>query len=241
MRIELQSVSKSYGRTRALDRVSCELEPGQVVAVLGANAAGKSTLLRCLSTVIGPDKGVILCDEQPLRRDRLDLRRRMLFLPDFPLVYGGHSVIRHIGMLLRVYEADTTGAEERAVSLLRDFDLLPLANRAVATLSRGQTYKAALAGLLTLDPEVWLLDEPFASGMDPHGIQAFRWRRIPALVLLIAGLLGGAVGVVFSPGFPATVICLAGIAVASRLFAWGHASAWARGRFDMVGLGSGPG
>ncbi|MCP5522586.1 MAG: ABC transporter ATP-binding protein [Verrucomicrobiales bacterium] len=174
MRIELRTVSKSYGRTRALDRVSCEIEPGQLVAVLGANGAGKSTLLRCLSTVIGADKGTILCDGQPLRRDRLDLRRRMLFLPDFPLVYGGYSVIRHLGMLFRVYEAETTGVEDRAVAVLRDLDLLPLANRPVATLSRGQAYKAALAGLLTLDPEVWLLDEPFASGMDPHGIQAFR-------------------------------------------------------------------
>jgi len=59
---------------------------------------------------------------------------------------------------------------------LREFDLLPLANSPFATLSRGQRYKAVLATLLAIDPEVWLLDEPFASGMDPHGINAFKRR-----------------------------------------------------------------
>lgn len=174
MRIELQSVSKSYGRARALDRVSAEIAPGQVVAVLGANGAGKSTLLRCLAGLVGPDRGLILFDDEPFRRDRLDLRRRLLFLPDFPLAYANHSIIRHLGMLLRIYETEPDGIEQRAVELLREFDLLPLAERPMGSLSRGQFYKAALVGLMTLDPELWLLDEPFASGMDPHGINAFR-------------------------------------------------------------------
>lgn len=142
--------------------------------MLGANGAGKSTLLRCLAGLVGVDRGLILFDDEPFRRDRLDLRRRLLFLPDFPLAYAHHSVIRHLGMLLRVYEAEADGVEQRAVGLLREFDLLPLAERPMGSLSRGQFYKASLIALMTLDPELWLLDEPFASGMDPHGIHAFR-------------------------------------------------------------------
>jgi len=64
--------------------------------------------------------------------------------------------------------------EERVLELLQDFDLLPLALRPVNSLSRGQAYKTALVALLAVDPELWLLDEPFASGMDPQGIDAFK-------------------------------------------------------------------
>jgi ABC-2 type transport system ATP-binding protein len=97
-----------------------------------------------------------------------------MFLPDFPPVFEEWSPLRHLGMTLRLYERDGAGLEERVLELLRDFDLLPLANAPFATLSRGQRYKAALVTLLAVDPEVWLLDEPFASGMDPHGINTFK-------------------------------------------------------------------
>jgi len=60
------------------------------------------------------------------------------------------------------------------VELLGDFDLLPLSLRPVNSLSRGQAYKTALVALIAAQRELWLLDEPFASGMDPHGIEAFK-------------------------------------------------------------------
>jgi ABC-type multidrug transport system ATPase subunit len=85
-------------------------------------------------------------------------------------------VIRNIGIVLRTYEADGPGAEERVLDLLADFDLLPLALRPVSSLSRGQAYKAGLVAMMAADRELWLLDEPFASGMDPHGIDAFKQR-----------------------------------------------------------------
>lgn len=174
MRVELRSVSKSYGGSRALDRVSFELEAGQVVAVLGANGAGKTTLLRCLAGVAAPDAGMIYYDDETFRRDRIDMRRRLAFLPDFPFVFWEMSPLQHLGVMMRVYGADPAGAEERALALLGDFDLLPIVHKPLRTLSRGQSYKAALTGLMLVDPEVWLLDEPFASGMDPHGIQALK-------------------------------------------------------------------
>jgi ABC-type multidrug transport system ATPase subunit len=176
MNIELRGVSKRFGGTQALDRVSCELAAGQVVAVVGANGAGKTTLLRCLAGVAGSDGGLILYDDQPFTRDRLDLRRRLHFLPDFPFVFWEYTLLQHLGMVLRVYDLERAGREEAALELMRDLDLLPLAQKPLGTLSRGQLYKAALATLMAVDPELWLLDEPFASGMDPHGIDAFKRR-----------------------------------------------------------------
>ena len=174
MKIELRCLVKSYRSVRALDAVSLEIEPGQIVSLRGPNGAGKTTLLRCLAGIAAPDKGGVYLDDREYRRDQLDLRRRMHLLPDFPMQFWDQSVIRNIAIVLRLFEADAPGAEDRVLELLREFDLLPLALRPVGSLSRGQAYKAGLVALLAADREVWLLDEPFASGMDPHGIDAFK-------------------------------------------------------------------
>ena len=174
MKIELRAVSKSYGKARALDRASLEMGPGQIVAILGANGAGKTTLLRCLAGIAAPDAGSIQYDDQPFERDNLEIRRKLFFLPDMPVVFYEMSVLRHIGMVLRVYGADQPGIESTVLQLIKDFDLFTVAENPLSTLSRGQLYKAGLAALIAANPEVWLLDEPFASGMDPHGINTFK-------------------------------------------------------------------
>jgi len=175
VKIELQKVLKSYKSLRALDDISVIIEPGQILALLGPNGAGKTTLLRCLAGTVATDKGEVLYDGQKFTRQCMDLRRRLSFLPDFPAVFEEWSPLRHIGMAVRLYGKDGDSAlEERVVQLLGDFDLLPLANAPFFVLSRGQRYKAALVALLAVNPELWLLDEPFASGVDPNGLNAFK-------------------------------------------------------------------
>jgi len=174
MRIELHNVLKSYGSVRALDQVSLDIEPGQIVSLLGPNGAGKSTLIRCLAGIAAPDKGTIHFDDDEFRRDRMDLRRRMQLLPDFPFHFWDQSVLRNIAIVLRLYDADGPGTEERVLELLREFDMLPLALRPIASLPRGQSYKSALVAMFAADRELLLLDEPFASGIDPHAIDAFK-------------------------------------------------------------------
>src|SRR5580698_4894392 len=127
MKIELRGVLKSYRSVRALDHVSLEIAPGQIISLLGPNGAGKTTLLRCLTGIAAPDKGAVFFDDREFRRDQLELRRRMFFLPDFPVHFWEQSVLRNIAIVLRTYGADGPGAEERVLGLLADFDLLPLA------------------------------------------------------------------------------------------------------------------
>jgi len=140
MKIELRGVLKSYRSVRALDRVSLQFDPGQIVALLGPNGAGKTTLIRCLAGIVAPDRGAIYFDEQEFRRDRLELRKRLFVLPDFPFLFWEQSLIRNVAIVLRMYEADGEGTEDRVLDLLRSLDLLPLALRPVASLSRGQAY-----------------------------------------------------------------------------------------------------
>ena len=176
MNIEIAGLTKRYRAIPALEDVSLRIDPGQTVALLGPNGAGKSTMLRCLAGIVSPDAGEIFYDDERFHRDRIDLRQRYFLMPDFPFVFPQMSVIRHIGMVLRLYGKAGEEIDDTVIDLLREFDMLPLAEARLATLSRGQSYKAALCALLAADPELWMFDEPFASGMDPRGLTAFRRR-----------------------------------------------------------------
>jgi ABC-type multidrug transport system ATPase subunit len=174
MRISIRGLTKAYGRFLALNQIDLDIAPGRLVAILGANGAGKTTLLRLLASLLSPTSGEIHFDGELFRRDRIDLRKRLHFLPDRPFVNSTLSVARHIGMGLRLYEADAPGVENRVVELMEELDLLPLAECRLGRLSRGELYKVTLVILLAVDPELWLLDEPFASGMDPRGLAVLR-------------------------------------------------------------------
>ncbi len=174
MKIRICNLSKTFGFTRALDDISLTIEPGTLVTLIGLNGAGKTTLLRALATIVSPTGGDIFYDGQPLRRDRIDLRRRLMFLPDFPPVFANMTPLEHILFTLRVYEADRQRSDDRILDVLEQLDLLPYAETPTAKLSRGQIYKAALAALIVTAPGLWLLDEPFASGLDPQGIAVLK-------------------------------------------------------------------
>lgn len=175
MQISLKGVSKHFGSVAALEPLSLDIVPGEIVAVLGANGAGKSTLLRLLGGILLPTAGTIAMDGRPFSRDAMDLRRRLAFLPEFAPVYPDWTPLAHISMLLRLYEKEEDQTlPRRIVELFREFDLLAVAESSMNTLSRGQMYKAALVAMLAVDPELWILDEPFATGMDSRGLSAFR-------------------------------------------------------------------
>lgn len=174
MKVSLQRLTKQFQHLRVLDEVSVEFPPGQITVLLGANGAGKTTLLRCLSGLADGTSGAVLLDGEPLKSGRLDLRRRLMFLPDFPPALPAADLLEQVAMQLNVWQADRPGVEERVAAWIDEYYLAPFAGSHVGSLSRGQNYKAALIGLFAVDPELWLLDEPFASGMDAPGIGIFR-------------------------------------------------------------------
>jgi ABC-2 type transport system ATP-binding protein len=174
MQIALESLTKRFGSLRALENISLTIHPGQIVGILGPNGAGKTTLLRCLSAIAAPDSGRILYDGEQFNRGRVDLRQRLGFLPEFPVIFPQLTVARHIAMVLGLYNKDGESTASSVTQHLHELDLLPAIDTPIGQLSRGQIYKASLATLLSADLELWLLDEPFASGMDPVGIAYFK-------------------------------------------------------------------
>jgi ABC-2 type transport system ATP-binding protein len=173
MKIRIEQVSKDFAGIWALEEVTLDLEPGQVVGVLGANGAGKTTLLNCLAGIVAPSRGRIYYDGEAFNRGKMALRRRLMFLPDFPMAFARMNVLQHIAMCVRLFERPEPDAQNVA-RILDQLNILVYAGMPLGSMSRGQLYKAGLAGLLVVDPELWILDEPLASGMDPMGIAFFK-------------------------------------------------------------------
>jgi len=173
MDVRLAGVGKRFDRDEVLRDVDLELGPGAIIAVIGLNGAGKTTLLRLLAGAIVPSRGRIAWDGSDSIRDDLGLHRRMMFVPDMPLFLERQTVLEHLATVLGAYGRDGVDADAVA-AVLGELDILDQHDRPVATLSRGQRHKAACAALILAAPELWLLDEPFASGMDPQGMLALR-------------------------------------------------------------------
>lgn len=172
----MRRFSKRFGKNRVFEDVDIELPGGRLYCIIGLNGAGKTTLLNCLAGLQAPSAGDLLLDGEPISHTNIALRRRLFFLPELLVAYLAWTPLQYISSVLHVYEREADADEVFAV--LADLDLLEKADHPIGTLSRGQASKAGLAALRLVSPRLWLLDEPFASGMDSHGLLQFkRWAR----------------------------------------------------------------
>ena len=156
-----KGLSKRFGRRSVLEGLDLEVEAGLVVVLLGENGAGKSTLLRLALGLHGPDGGTLRVAGMDPIRDAVRVRRAAGYVPDKPDVYPWMTVSDLFRFLKPHFPR---WSDERAHSLA-EMLRVPLDIR-FRHLSRGQGMKAMLAAALAQDPEILLLDEPFA-GLDP--------------------------------------------------------------------------
>ena len=174
MHIEIQGLRKTFGRTRALWDFELRVPPSSVVALVGENGAGKSTLLRILAGISVPDEGLVTYDSVIFDREQMELRKRLHFIPDMPLLFLEQTVTRNISTFTALYGKTLDGREEEFTEWLRQTGGAPLMKQIAGRLSRGQIWKVGLACVAAIEPELLLADEPFASGMDELGLGAFR-------------------------------------------------------------------
>lgn len=158
--VRLEQVSKTYGHTKALDRVTLEIPSGCVFALLGENGAGKSTTIKTIMGLVAPDAGqvhVLGTQQFPLSAE---LRARIGYIPEFPVLYDWMTV-DEIGWFTSGFYPP--GFSGRFAAQIGQFDLD--ARQKIKNLSKGGRAKVALALAMAAEPELLVLDEP-TSGLD---------------------------------------------------------------------------
>jgi cobalt/nickel transport system ATP-binding protein len=172
----VERVSFAYdGDHVALDKVDVCVRPGESLVILGANGSGKSTLLKLLDGLYFPSQGTITAFGNPLTEQALDeeavnfaFRRRVgLVFQDADVQLFSPSVLEEVSFAPLQLGLDRLEVNKRVQSALQALGIEDLANRAPHRLSGGEKRKVALASILSLQPEVWLLDEP-TTGLDPR-------------------------------------------------------------------------
>ena len=174
MNIELSDLTRKFGRTTAVDRVTLDAEPG-VLGLLGPNGAGKTSLLRMLATVLPPSSGTL----RLLGRDpgapaaRKEIRRRLGYLPQNLGYYPSFTVVEFVEYFALLKEVPPHMVPKAVAAAVEKVDLGPKAKAKLRTLSGGMLRRVGIAQAIVNEPELLLFDEPTA-GLDPEQRVAFR-------------------------------------------------------------------
>ena len=167
--IEVQHITKRYGRTTAVDDVSFRVERGEILGFLGPNGAGKTTTMRILTGYMPPTEGRATVAGYDVFTDPIEAKRRTGYLPETPPLYPEMTVREYLDFVARIKGVPPKERKDRVASSMRRTHVADMADRHCAKLSKGYRQRVGLAQALIHNPEVLMLDEPTA-GLDPKQI-----------------------------------------------------------------------
>jgi ABC-2 type transport system ATP-binding protein len=165
--IAFEHLSKTYGSFTAVSDLELTVNSGEVFGFLGPNGAGKTTTIRMMMGILVPTSGRITIDGLDCQRDRVEVKRRVGYLPDNPIFYDylrGAEILEFVG---EMHGQSQSEARRRAGALLASLALDDAAEEYAVNYSMGMKKKLGLACALIHDPSVLILDEP-TNGLDPR-------------------------------------------------------------------------
>ena len=171
--IEVSDLHKHFGKVVAVDGVSFSARDGEITGLLGPNGAGKTTTLRCLYTLMRPDRGRVLVDGIDTVADPVAVRRRLGVLPDARGVYKRLTARENIAYFGRLQGLDAATIGRRSDAAIAALDMGDFADRRCEGYSQGQRVKTAIARALVHDPKNVILDEP-TNGLDVMATRSMR-------------------------------------------------------------------
>ena len=160
--LELHSVSKAFGRTTAVDKVSLAVPEGNLLTLLGPSGCGKSTLLRIISGLVEPDEGIVRLDGVEIQDHPANLRQTPMVFQSYAL-FPHMTVANNVAFGLRMKRVREAEVKRRVGETLELVELADLAGRYPRELSGGQQQRTALARALVTEPRLLLLDEPLSN------------------------------------------------------------------------------
>jgi ABC-2 type transport system ATP-binding protein len=169
MSIEVEHLTKSYGKQIAIKDVSFRIKKGEIVGFLGPNGAGKSTLMKILTTYLKADEGEALVNGYNVGTDTRNVQKSIGYLPEHNPLYLEMYVKEYLQFNAEVYKV----SKDRIEEVIEQIDLSQEAHKKIGQLSKGFRQRVGLAAALLHNPQVLILDEP-TTGLDPNQLQEIR-------------------------------------------------------------------
>ncbi len=171
--ITVENLTKTYGQVRALDKVSFQVEEGEVLGFLGPNGAGKTTAMRIITGFMPPTKGRVTVGGLDVEKDNLAVRRRIGYLPENSPLYWDMDVQGYLQFVSEVKGVPRGDRARKVEEVMEEVAITDVQNRTVGKLSKGYKQRVGLAQALLNDPPILILDEPTV-GLDPKQIIEIR-------------------------------------------------------------------
>ena len=167
LQIVARSLSKHYGNIVAVDHLSFEVGPGEVLGFLGPNGAGKSTTMKMLTGFLTPSSGTAVINGHDIIDDSLAARQTIGYLPEGAPSYGEMTVRNFLEFIARVRGFRGREALQKAAVAIERLNLAGVPDQPIETLSKGFKRRVGLAQAILHDPKILILDEP-TDGLDPN-------------------------------------------------------------------------
>ena len=171
MSIRVQSLTKRYGPQTAVNGISFEAHPGEIVGFLGPNGAGKSTTLKMITGYLSPDSGTVTVCGKQVADHPIEIRQQIGYLPELNPLYYDLYVREYLQFVGETHQVVST--RTRVEEVIGIVGLTREAHKRIGALSKGYKQRVGLAAALLHDPEVLILDEP-TTGLDPNQIVEIR-------------------------------------------------------------------
>lgn len=167
MSVEVESLSKRFGEVVAVDGLSFQVKPGEVLGFLGPNGAGKSTTMKMITGFLRPTAGRITVNGFDVRKQAIEARRCIGYLPEGAPCYADMSVRDFLFFVAAVRDLQRAEAKQAVADSVDKLGLGPVIDRRIRHLSKGFKRRVGLAQAILHDPQVLILDEP-TDGLDPN-------------------------------------------------------------------------
>ncbi len=173
--IVLQKLTKRFGTQTAVESLSFEVPAGQIVGFLGPNGAGKTTTLKMLTGMLEPSEGTASICGHDLRRETLEVKRRVGFVPESGAVFESLTGLEYLEMVAALYAIPEEAARARIRQFIAFFDLSfeTLTEKLLGAYSKGMRRKVVITAALLHNPPVVFFDEPL-DGLDANAAVGFK-------------------------------------------------------------------
>ncbi|RDU23277.1 ABC transporter ATP-binding protein [Anaerosacchariphilus polymeriproducens] len=166
--LEVQDLTKKYGKVIAVDQVSFKVPDGKVGILLGPNGAGKSTIIKSIAGLVR-FKGSVKIQDKP--SNSIEAKKVFAYVPEIPSMFEALTVREHFEYIKRAYNVNVT--DDELNRLMERFELIDKQDKLGNELSKGMMQKVSICCALLIKPEVIMLDEPMV-GLDPAAIKELK-------------------------------------------------------------------